>query len=120
MTDGELTEMGWLADFFAGRTTKRDVSCSFCGRSYVDVGPFVEGPAEVYICSACCDTASAKFLETTIQADCSFCRRRSPATGPVVQSESGATICGECVDLVRSILEQEARRRAKKERSRQD
>jgi len=51
--------MRWLRDLFAGQTVKRDASCSFCGRSHVDAGPFVEGPAEVYICSACCANVSS-------------------------------------------------------------
>jgi ATP-dependent Clp protease ATP-binding subunit ClpX len=27
--------------------------CSFCGRSHRDVGPMVEGPGDIYICSSC-------------------------------------------------------------------
>jgi hypothetical protein len=27
--------------------------CSFCRKSYRDIGPLVEGPSEVYICGAC-------------------------------------------------------------------
>ena len=32
-------------------------TCSFCGKSSRDVGPMVEGPSEVYICSNCVDLA---------------------------------------------------------------
>src|SRR5436309_11851278 len=31
----------------------RNAYCSFCEKSYRDVGPLVEGPADVYICSEC-------------------------------------------------------------------
>ena len=31
----------------------RDALCSFCRKSNHDVGPFVEGPGEVYICAEC-------------------------------------------------------------------
>src|SRR5262245_20092577 len=31
----------------------RNAYCSFCRKSYRDIGPLVEGPSEVYICGAC-------------------------------------------------------------------
>src|SRR5437667_12734606 len=31
----------------------RNAYCSFCRKSYRDVGPLVEGPADVYICGEC-------------------------------------------------------------------
>jgi ATP-dependent Clp protease ATP-binding subunit ClpX len=34
-------------------TTKKNAFCSFCRKSYRDVGPLVEGPADVYICGEC-------------------------------------------------------------------
>ncbi|MFH1268693.1 MAG: ATP-dependent Clp protease ATP-binding subunit ClpX [Planctomycetota bacterium] len=44
-------------DFNSGRrgggTTKRNAFCSFCRKSYRDVGPLVEGPGDVYICGEC-------------------------------------------------------------------
>ena len=36
---------------------RRITTCSFCGKSSRDVGPMVEGPSEVYICSNCVDLA---------------------------------------------------------------
>src|SRR5438874_88943 len=35
----------------AGRN--RNAFCSFCRKSYRDVGPLVEGPGDVYICGEC-------------------------------------------------------------------
>jgi ATP-dependent Clp protease ATP-binding subunit ClpX len=32
---------------------ERNTDCSFCRKSYRDVGPLVEGPGEVYICGEC-------------------------------------------------------------------
>lgn len=32
---------------------KKNANCSFCGKSYRDVGPLVEGPGDVYICGEC-------------------------------------------------------------------
>ena len=34
-------------------TTKKNATCSFCRKSYRDVGPLVEGPGDVYICGEC-------------------------------------------------------------------
>ena len=31
----------------------RNAFCSFCRKSYRDVGPLVEGPGDVYICGEC-------------------------------------------------------------------
>ena len=38
-----------------GSTTKKNAFCSFCRKSYRDVGPLVEGPGDVYVCGACID-----------------------------------------------------------------
>src|SRR5262245_30869955 len=45
-------------DFTSGRRStpsKKNANCSFCGKSYRDVGPLVEGPGDVYICGECID-----------------------------------------------------------------
>jgi ATP-dependent Clp protease ATP-binding subunit ClpX len=34
-------------------TSKKNAHCSFCRKSYRDVGPLVEGPGDVYICGEC-------------------------------------------------------------------
>src|ERR671939_2158045 len=36
-----------------GGNTKKNAYCSFCRKSYRDVGPLVEGPGDVYICGDC-------------------------------------------------------------------
>jgi hypothetical protein len=39
-----------------GNTARpRNAYCSFCRKSYRDVGPLVEGPDNVYICGECID-----------------------------------------------------------------
>jgi ATP-dependent Clp protease ATP-binding subunit ClpX len=43
-------------DLTGGRRTgasKKNAFCSFCRKSYRDVGPLVEGPGDVYICGEC-------------------------------------------------------------------
>lgn len=45
-------------DFTSGRRGgggKKNAFCSFCRKSYRDVGPLVEGPGDVYICGECID-----------------------------------------------------------------
>jgi ATP-dependent Clp protease ATP-binding subunit ClpX len=46
-------------DFTTGRRgggpIKKNAFCSFCRKSYRDVGPLVEGPGDVYICGECID-----------------------------------------------------------------
>lgn len=36
-----------------GGSSKKNAFCSFCRKSYRDVGPLVEGPGDVYICGEC-------------------------------------------------------------------
>src|SRR6187401_3387232 len=38
-----------------GGPNRRNAYCSFCRKSYRDVGPLVEGPGDVYICGECID-----------------------------------------------------------------
>ncbi|MEX2286221.1 MAG: ATP-dependent Clp protease ATP-binding subunit ClpX [Planctomycetaceae bacterium] len=43
-------------DFSSGKRTtagKKNANCSFCRKSYREVGPLVEGPDDVYICGEC-------------------------------------------------------------------
>src|SRR5215207_406748 len=37
----------------SGTGRNRNAFCSFCRKSYRDVGPLVEGPRDVYICGEC-------------------------------------------------------------------
>src|SRR6516165_10760674 len=44
----------------AGSTGRnRNAYCSFCRKSYRDVGPLVEGPGDVYICGECIELCQA-------------------------------------------------------------
>ena len=51
-----------------GNTKK---NCSFCRKSYRDVGPLVEGPGEVYICGECIELCSSMLQQEQ--------RRRGPS-----------------------------------------
>jgi len=54
--------MGWLKNivrYYAPPGYIKDerarACCSFCGKSYRQVGPLIEGPNGVYICDQCID-----------------------------------------------------------------
>src|ERR1041385_6715067 len=47
-------------DAFRGRKV---TTCSFCGKSSREVGPMVEGPNDVYICSNCTDLCQNIFKQ---------------------------------------------------------
>ncbi|MEX1230916.1 MAG: ATP-dependent Clp protease ATP-binding subunit ClpX [Planctomycetaceae bacterium] len=52
--EGNLMPSG--TDFNSGKrgsTGKKNANCSFCRKSYREVGPLVEGPEDVYICGEC-------------------------------------------------------------------
>ena len=42
----------------SGQQAKKNAFCSFCRKSYRDVGPLVEGPGDVYICGECIELCS--------------------------------------------------------------
>jgi ATP-dependent Clp protease ATP-binding subunit ClpX len=52
----------------------RNAYCSFCRKSYTDVGPLVEGPGDVYICGEC-----TELCQSIIEQER---RRRNPSSGP--------------------------------------
>jgi ATP-dependent Clp protease ATP-binding subunit ClpX len=49
--------------FFIGRTSPKRGCCSFCGKSYREVGPLVEGPGDVYICGECSEMAQSMIVQ---------------------------------------------------------
>ena len=59
---------------FRGR---RVTTCSFCGKTSRDVGPMVEGPNEIYVCSNCTDLCQNIFKQE---------RRRISASSPTFTS----------------------------------
>jgi ATP-dependent Clp protease ATP-binding subunit ClpX len=54
--DGKRTDDGG----FRGR---RVTTCSFCGKTSREVGPMVEGPNDVYICTNCTDLCGNIFKQ---------------------------------------------------------
>jgi ATP-dependent Clp protease ATP-binding subunit ClpX len=85
----------------------RNAYCSFCRKSYRDVGPLVEGPGDVYICGDCVELCQSIIVQEK--------RRRQPATGrpPVPPPEAVRTTLDQLVAgweeakevLIRAALE---------------
>src|SRR5262245_31554517 len=67
----------------------RDAFCSFCRKSYQDVGPLVEGPGGIYICGECIE-----LCQTMIEHEK---RRRDPSARPL----DADTLRGKLDQLVR-------------------
>src|SRR3954462_12864263 len=55
---GKRTGAGGVTTGTTGGT-KKNAYCSFCRKSYRDVGPLVEGPGAVYICGECIDLSQS-------------------------------------------------------------
>ena len=58
----------------SGFKGRRVTTCSFCGKTSREVGPMVEGPSEVYICSNCTDLCQNIFRQE---------KKRSAAAHPL-------------------------------------
>jgi ATP-dependent Clp protease ATP-binding subunit ClpX len=65
----------------------RNAYCSFCRKSYLDVGPFVEGPAEVYICGECVE------LSASIIDQENHRRRRIEGAAPFTPTRESVRTC---------------------------
>ena len=73
----------------------RTAYCSFCRKSYRDVGPLVEGPGDVYICGECIELCQHIVNQEK--------RRRGRAntegaTGPTAESLRGRLDPLPCID----------------------
>ena len=72
--------------------TKKNAFCSFCRKSYRDVGPLVEGPNEVYICADCIELCQAILTQEK--------KKRSGAGAPFVRVPSPREIVQQLDDYV--------------------
>ncbi|MCY2938962.1 MAG: ATP-dependent Clp protease ATP-binding subunit ClpX [Planctomycetota bacterium] len=71
----------------SGSSRARNASCSFCRKSYRDVGPLVEGPGDVFICGECVD-----LCESIIEQEK---RRRGPNKTSGSDTPSPRSITGK-------------------------
>ncbi|MGP1272022.1 MAG: ATP-dependent Clp protease ATP-binding subunit ClpX [Phycisphaerales bacterium] len=61
--DGTAGSGGGGSDGGDGFRGRRVTTCSFCGKTSREVGPMVEGPNDVYICSNCVDLCQNIFKQ---------------------------------------------------------
>jgi hypothetical protein len=73
----------------------RNAYCSFCRKSYRDIGPLAEGPDNVYICTSCVDLCQAIL-------DQENCRRSS--AGPLAYFWHKLDRIAKLVDEMKSQL----------------
>ena len=66
---------------FGRQPTVQHANCSFCRKSYRDVGPLVEGPDRVYICGECAELVQFIIAEEK--------RRRSNAAANTDEAVDG-------------------------------
>jgi len=71
----------------SGSSRARNASCSFCRKSFRDVGPLVEGPGDVFICGECVD-----LCESIIEQEK---RRRGPNKTSGSDTPSPRSITGK-------------------------
>jgi ATP-dependent protease Clp ATPase subunit len=104
----------------------RHAWCSFCQKSYQDIGPLVEGPDQQhYICFRCVQLTTRLFEdndraalrkeeanklgEPSLSQDCfcSFCGKSFRDVGPFVEGADQVYICRKCTELCARMLEGE-------------
>jgi ATP-dependent Clp protease ATP-binding subunit ClpX len=62
-SDGEEPPTGGGGGDDGGFRGRRVTTCSFCGKTSREVGPMVEGPSDIYICSNCTDLCQNIFRQ---------------------------------------------------------
>jgi len=82
------------SEFHPGKrgSGKKNANCSFCRKSYREVGPLVEGPDDVYICGECIELCQSILDQER--------RRRGPAKQLFTQVPTPREIVGHLNDYV--------------------
>ncbi|MGV6814973.1 MAG: ATP-dependent Clp protease ATP-binding subunit ClpX [Phycisphaerales bacterium] len=63
MSDNTSDQSNSSTDSNSGFKGRKITTCSFCGKTSREVGPMVEGPGEVYICSNCVELCQNIFRQ---------------------------------------------------------
>ncbi len=75
-----------------GTPTKKNAFCSFCRKSFREVGPLVEGPGDVYICAECIELCQSILTQEK--------RRRGSNAQPLSRVPSPREIVGKLSEYV--------------------
>ena len=76
----------------SGFRGRKVTTCSFCGKTSREVGPMVEGPNDIYICSNCTDLCQNIFRQE---------RRRVTSARPLFTAIPAPRQIKEFLDLSR-------------------
>ncbi len=66
---GDMSGSGTSGSGGGGFRGRKVTTCSFCGKTSREVGPMVEGPGDVYICSNCTDLCQNIFRQERRRVD---------------------------------------------------
>lgn len=89
--------------------TKQDTGCSFCGKSYQEVGPLVEGPGNVYICGECVELSRSIIHQERRRRSRSAQPGASAGTPEVIRTRLDRLVNGQ--DEAKQVLVAAADRR---------
>src|SRR5438132_7147367 len=73
----------------------RNAYCSFCRKSYRDVGPLVEGPSDVYICGECIELCQSIIEQEKIRRG--IVNNRQPSEEEVARKLQECLGCQQAV-----------------------
>ena len=73
--------------------------CSFCGRTEREIGSFLPGLFDAFICFECIEKSSFFPVNADPSARCAFCERSQKEVPKLMQGNS-ANICNTCLDIM--------------------
>src|SRR5437763_6823324 len=73
----------------------RNAYCSFCRKSYQEVGPLVEGPGDVYICGECVELCQSIIIQEKRRRNRAVSPGSSPSGGEAVRPRLDQLISGQ-------------------------
>ncbi|PHS11622.1 MAG: ATP-dependent Clp protease ATP-binding subunit ClpX [Blastopirellula sp.] len=92
-------------DLSGGRrtsTNKKNAFCSFCRKSYREVGPLVEGPGDVYICGECIDLCKSILEQENRRRDTGSSLFNNVPTPREIMQQLGDYVIGQ--DSAKKVL----------------
>jgi ATP-dependent Clp protease ATP-binding subunit ClpX len=78
----------------AAAMARQNAFCSFCRKSYVDVGPLVEGPGEIFICGDC-----AALCRSIVEQEARHRRQSNSSQPQPSRLERLQQRLGACLDI---------------------
>jgi ATP-dependent Clp protease ATP-binding subunit ClpX len=86
----------------ANTRRRRDASCSFCRKSYQEVGPLVEGPGNVFICGECIELCQSIIVQEKRRRHFSQAPYALPLTPDEIKAKLDQYVLGQ--ERIKRIL----------------